>query len=64
MDEHNVEIGSIRLEEAFDEAKISEPIPFHSSSSCNKKVLDKNEFQRQGENLLPVQGTGTEYREG
>jgi hypothetical protein len=64
MNEHNVKKGQIRLEEAFNEAKISEPIPFHSSKSRNKKSVEDHDSQPESSDMLPVQGDRTEYREG
>ena len=64
MDEHTVKIGQIRLEEAFHEAKISEPISFHSSSPRHKKGLEQNDSERPREDLLFIPRDREEYREG
>lgn len=64
MNEHNVRKGQIRLEEAFDEAKISEPISPNCVRYKRYPEMEQNDGQPKSSDLLPVSGTGTEYREG
>lgn len=64
MDEHNVKLGQIRLEEAFHEAKISEPVAPNCVRYKRYPEMEKNDKLAKSEDLLPVQGVGTEFREG
>lgn len=64
MDENNVKKGEIRLEDSFYEAKIHEPIPPGCIRYHRYAEVEQNDSNSKTENLLPIQRTGEEYREG
>jgi hypothetical protein len=57
-------IGQIRLEDSFYEAKILQPIPPNCVRYKRYPEMEKNDKLAKSEDLLPVQGVGTEFREG
>ena len=64
MVEDNVKYGEIRLEDTFHEAKILEPIPFGCTRMYRYPDVEKHDHNPEGENLLPIQGVRTHYRQG
>lgn len=64
MNQNNVRLGEIRTEDRIDEAKIHEPNAFHFSKPCHKIAVVDYESSGQGDDMLPIQKAGTNYREG
>ncbi len=64
MNEPNVQLGQIRLEDSFYEAKIHEPAePNVFRCKCNAKV-EQNDEKPTIENVLPVARNATKFRQG